>query len=226
MLSHLKESDFGRLRNRSASPDDDGDGRLGFAEDGSSMRRRYRSRSRSRSRNRNERRRRVPSTERWTHDRSADFSDRDRDDSGGRWLKNSELSKDSRDSLFHKVDMGSNHRRTDATDETANKGSLLSRMTKNGQPLVASRSLASRITRDDEESSFGRLKDDNSMPRYSEFAESDPPKRDLASRITRDVEEDSDFNIRGRSQSNGFSIRGTAVAQTPSFSIRGAAGGV
>lgn len=118
--------------------------------------------------------------------------------------------------------MGSNHRRMDAMDETANKGSLLSRMTKDGVPVIAPRSLASRITRDDGDSSYGRLKDDYSAPRDNEFEES-APKRDLASRITRD--DDDSFNIRGRSQSNGFNIRGSAVPQASSFSIRGAAGG-
>ncbi|KAF2709325.1 hypothetical protein K504DRAFT_455070 [Pleomassaria siparia CBS 279.74] len=222
-----RESQFGRLRDRSASPGDDGDGRLGFAEDGSSMRRRYRSRSRSQ----NERRRRAPSNERWTHQQSASFSNRGRGDSGGRWLKNSELPQTSREPAFYKVDMGSNHRRMDAVDDTS-KGSLLSRMTKDGQPLVAPRrSLASRITRDDNEEgeeSFGRLKGDNSAPRFSEFAESAPPKRDLASRMTRDDSDDDvndSFNIRGRSQNNGFNIRGTAVPGASSFSIRGAAGG-
>lgn len=61
----------------------------------------------------------------------------------------------------------SHHRRSDATDETHHKGSLLSRMTKDGKPL-APRSLADRITRDG---------DDSDSPA--------PPKRDLLSRITR-----------------------------------------
>ena len=50
----------------------------------------------------------------------------------------------------------SHHRRSDATDETHNKGSLLSRMTKDGKPVAPVRSLASRITRDpDSDSSYG-----------------------------------------------------------------------
>jgi hypothetical protein len=143
-------------------------------------------------------------------------------------LKNSELPLQSREAGFQKIDMGSHHRRMDAMDETSNKGSLLSRMTKDGQPL-APRSLASRITRDDDDdgSNYGRLKDDYSAPRDNEFeAPARAPKRDLVSRITRNDSDDEDqFNIRGRSQSNGFNIRGSAVPQAPSFSIRGAAGG-
>ena len=141
-------------------------------------------------------------------------------------MKNSELPVQPRDAGFQKIDMGSHHRRMDAMDETFSKGSLLSRMTKDGQPL-APRSLASRITREDDGSNYGRLKDDYSAPRDNEFEEpARAPKRDLASRITRDDSDDEDrFNIRGRSQSNGFNIRGSAVPRAPSFSIRGAAGG-
>jgi hypothetical protein len=63
-----RESRFGRLRDRSASPvsGGEGDGRYGFSEAGTSTHRQYRSRSRSR----NNRRRKEPSVERWTHDRA------------------------------------------------------------------------------------------------------------------------------------------------------------
>lgn len=78
-----RESRYGRLRGRSASPvsGDDGDGRYGFTEAGTSTRRQYRSRSRSR----NNRRRREPSVERWTHDR-ANY-DREQGPPAGRWTK-------------------------------------------------------------------------------------------------------------------------------------------
>lgn len=78
-----RESRFGRLRGRSASPvsGGEGDGRFGFAEQGTTTHRQYRSRSRSRE----NRRRREPSVERWTHDR-ANY-DREGDVSGGRWAK-------------------------------------------------------------------------------------------------------------------------------------------
>ncbi|PVI07944.1 hypothetical protein DM02DRAFT_608550 [Periconia macrospinosa] len=197
-----RESRFGRLRGRSASPgsNDEGDGRYGFTEQGTNTRARYR--SRSRSRNTNNRRRREPSSDRWTHDRAGYDQG-----SPGRWAK------DSATSFFDASPSMSNHRRSDAFDETA-KGSLLSRMTKDGKPLVPkTRSLASRITRDDdsEGDSYGRLKDDYSDIRATEFSE--PSKQGLAGRITRDDggldDGNEGINIRGASQS-GFSIRGMA----------------
>ncbi|KAJ4294424.1 hypothetical protein N0V90_008114 [Kalmusia sp. IMI 367209] len=206
-----RESRFGRLRGRSASPvsGDEGDGRYGFTEEGTSTRTRYRSRSRSR----NDRRRREPSGERWTHDRH-NFSERET----GRWSKDTSAQRYG--DAFSNM---SNHRRSDAFDETNNrKGSLLSRMTKDGQPIAPQgRSLASRITRDSDDSSFGRLKDDDSAPQYTDFSEP-APKRGLAGRITRD--EDDDIQIRGRGeQLEGINIRGTA--SQGGFSIRGVAGG-
>lgn len=233
-----RESRFGRLRGRSASPASDEDGRLGFAEDGSmNTTRRYRGRSRGddrrrqRSRSRGERdfgKRGASSaleTNRWEKDRSA-FTD------SGPWPKNASNGR---------LDVRS-HRRSDATDETNNKGSLLSRMTKDGKPLLATKpSLASRITRGDTESpasygrlradtepsygrlrstdeSYGRLKDDDSAPREDSFQEPGVKSRDLASRITwkRD---------RGATNhENGFNIKGSAP-QVGGFSIKGAAGG-
>jgi len=77
----------------------------------------------------------------------------------------------------------SHHRRSDATDETHHKGSLLSRMTKDGKPL-SGRSLADRITRDGDDS-------DSSAP----------PKRDLLSRITRG-DDDAPSNPRHRNTRN------------------------
>lgn len=88
-------------------------------------------------------------------------------------------------------------------------------MTKDGQP-VQKRSLADRITRDDdndEDMSYGRLKNDDRDPWVSDFSEP-APKRGLADRITRD----DDINIRGRSE-EGINIRGSA-------SSNGAAGGI
>lgn len=199
-----RESHFGRLRGRSASPtSNDGDGRFGFAEDNTNVRTRYRSRSRSR----NARRRREPSGERWTHDR-ADYGQ-----SSGRWQK---------DAFLDTSPMG-NHRRSDAMDETRKGGSLLSRMTKDGRPVVPqSRSLADRMTRDDEDDhSYGRLKNDDSEPVYNDF--SDPkPRRNLIDRISRDT----DINIRGRGQ-EGINIRGTAGNDSPAggINIRGVASG-
>lgn len=212
-----RESRFGRLRGRSASPasDEEGDGRYGFPEEGTSSRRRYRSRSRSR----NNRRRRDPSSERWTHDR-AGFGERGYESPGGKWAKDSSALRYS-----DAFSPSSNHRRTDATDETANsrKGSLLSRMTKDGRPVASSgRSLASRITRDDDdaEPSYGRLKNDYHPVRHTDFSE--PSRRGLASRITKD---DDEIQIRGQSeQTEGINIRGTA-SQQGGFSIRGMAGG-
>lgn len=204
-MSSPNESRFGRLRNRSASPasDEEGDGRYGFAEDSSHAgRRRYRSRSRSR----NARRRREPSGDRWTHDR-ANY-DRTSGSAGGRWQKDA--------SFFDSSPMG-NHRRSDAMDATSKTGgSLLARMTKDGQPVAPQqkRSLADRITRDnDEDLSYGRLKNDDRGPWVSDFSEP-APKRGLADRITRDGE----INIRGKGQ-EGINIRGSASAN-------GAAGGI
>jgi hypothetical protein len=199
-----RESHFGRLRNRSASPtSDDGDGRFGFAEDTTNARTRYRSRSRSHT----TRRRREPSADRWIHDR-ANYGT-----SGGRWQKDA-FSIDS-------SPMG-NHRRSDAMDESKKGGSLLERMTKNGRPVVPqSRSLADRITRDDDgdEGEYGRLKGDESEPAYDDF-EDRKPRRNLVDRISRDT----DINIRGRGQ-EGMHIRGSAGGAGGGINIRGVASG-
>jgi len=206
-----RESYVGRLRGRSASPTaDDGDGRYGFGEDSTNLRTRYRSRSRSRSRSRNPRRQREASGDRWIHDR-ANYGT-----SGGRWQKDA--------SLLDSSPMG-NHRRSDAMDETKKGGSLLERMTKNGRPILPqlpqSRSLADRITRDDDDdSSYGRLKNDNSEPAYNDFSEP-KPRRNLVDRISRDT----DINIRGRGQ-EGINIRGTARnGSAGGINIRGVASG-
>ncbi|KAF2013785.1 hypothetical protein BU24DRAFT_494193 [Aaosphaeria arxii CBS 175.79] len=227
-----RESRFGRLRGRSASPVSGEDGRYGFAEESSSSRR-YRSRDRETTR----RRSRSRSQERYFKRRHSNHEsarwERDQNitlDGSGRWAKNS--------STHQKADMG-NHRRSDAMDET-NKGSLLSRMTKDGKPVSESsesRSLASRMTRDEPssghgrlanritrdgpESNYGRLKDDYSAPREDSFQEPTVSRRDLASRITwtrdRGGHDEDDEEI-------GYNIRG-AAPQSGGFSIRGAAGG-
>ncbi|KAI8934213.1 hypothetical protein NX059_008960 [Plenodomus lindquistii] len=214
------ESRFGRLRGRSASPatDEEGDGRFGFAEEAAHAggRRRYRSRSRSRT---NTRRRREPSADRWIHDR-ANYDRTSGTTGGGKWQKDS--------ALIESSPMG-NHRRSDAFDASRGGGgnSLLSRMTKDGQPvaLQAKRSLADRITRDDDEGDmWGRLKNDDREPWVSDFSEpSRPARRGLADRITRD---DDDFSIRGRGRSQeGINIRGSASGNGGGgFNIRGVAG--
>ena len=94
-------------------------------------------------------------------------------------------------------------------------------MTKDGQPVAPQgRSLASRITRDTDESSYGRLKDDDSAPNYADFSEP-VRKRGLADRITRD---DDEIQIRGQSRElEGINIRGSA--SQGGYSIRGMAGG-
>lgn len=205
-LTSSSESRHGRLRGRSASPasGDEGDGRYGFAEDSSNVRTRYRSRSRSR----NTRRRREPSAERWTHDR-ANYGDRG-SKSDGRWQK---------DMWNVETSPMGNHRRSDA----GSGGSLLSRMTKDGRPVnsLASRitrdddeprprSLASRITRNGGDDGYGRLKGDDSIPRDYEFDEP-KPRRGLADRISRETE---GINIRGQGSSGGggINIRGVANA--------------
>jgi hypothetical protein len=193
-----QEPHFGRLRGRSASPGsgDEGDGRYGFTEQGTSTRSRYRSRSRNRN---NERRRREPSADKWTHDR-AGF---DQEPPARRSADVYE---------FDQPPSMSNHRRSDAFDETAHlrKGSLLSRMTKDDVPLAPkSRPLASRITRDDYDDdgdNYGRLKDDYSDVRAAEFEE---PRHGLAGRVSREDDDNEGINIRGASQ-GGFSIRGMA----------------
>lgn len=114
-----------------------------------------------------------------------------------------------------------NHRRSDA----GSGGSLLSRMTKDGRPVnsLASRitrdddeprprSLASRITRNGEDDGYGRLKGDDSIPRDYDFDEP-KPRRGLADRISRETE---GINIRGQGAgsngSAGINIRGVANA--------------
>jgi hypothetical protein len=213
-----REPQFGRLRGRSASPasDEEGDGRFGFAETDAHAGRRYRSRSRS---NANPRRRREPSTDRWTHDRA----NYDSAATGtGRWQK---------DAFFVDTSPMGNHHRSNAID-VSNKPrggggeSLLSRMTKNGKPLVPQekRSLADRMTRDDDES-FRHQRDE--APRQQ--------KRSLAERMTRNDDEpfgrltrDDDMQDRGRGRrdgSRGISIKGEADRGAPGFSIRGVANG-
>ncbi|KAL5120552.1 hypothetical protein ACEQ8H_001571 [Pleosporales sp. CAS-2024a] len=200
-----RETHFGRLRGRSASPiSNDGDGRFGFAEDNSNLRARYRSRSRSR----NPRRKREASGERWIHDR-ANYGTW-----GGRWQK---------DAFIESWPMG-NHRRSDAMDSTGKGVSLLARMTKDGKPVIPQgRSLADRITRDDDDDdddSYGRLKGDNSEPVYSDFSES-KPRRNLMDRISRDGE----INIRGRGQ-EGINIRGAGNGSSGGgINIKGVASG-
>ncbi|KAF2441640.1 hypothetical protein P171DRAFT_523597 [Karstenula rhodostoma CBS 690.94] len=197
-----RESRFGRLRGRSASPvsGGEGDGRYGFTETGTSTRRQYRSRSRSRD----NRRRKEPSVERWTHDRA----NYDREQGPpARWTKDTSVPR-----YGDAFSSESKHRRSDAFDDSTIRGggSLLSRMTKDGQPLAPQgRSLASRITRDSDDSSYGRLKDDDSAPSYVDFSEP-APRRGLASRMTRDDEELEGINIRGTASQGGFSIRGVA----------------
>ncbi|KAF2737323.1 hypothetical protein EJ04DRAFT_574720 [Polyplosphaeria fusca] len=195
-VSH-QESRYGRLRGRSASPAASEDGRLGFAEDGSSLRNDYRSRSREARRRR----------------RSPDRPQRNRDSSLTRdvWKKDRSFSFNS--------DKMSNHKRSDATDESAlarSKGSLFDRMTKNGQPVTRP-SLMSRMTKDDGELSFGRLKDDDGEPQ-ERFVGAEPRKPSLMSRMTKG----DGVNIRGAPE-NAFNIRGAASKGGANFSIRGAA---
>jgi hypothetical protein len=118
--------------------------------------------------------------------------------------------------------MGGNHRRSDAMDESKTGGSLLSRMTKDGRPVVSqTRSLADRITRDDgdDDRSYGRLKNDDREPVFNDFSEK--PRRNLADRISRDT----DINIRGRSQ-EGINIRGAGNGSAAGgINIRGVASG-
>lgn len=202
ILTTHSESRHGRLRGRSASPasGDEGDGRYGFAEDSTNVRTRYRSRSRSRNAGRS---RREPSAERWTHDR-ANYGEK-----GGKWQK---------DMFYTDTSPMGNHRRSDA----GSGGSLLSRMTKDGRPVnsLASRitrdddddprprSLASRITRNGDGEGYGRLKGDDSIPRDYEFDEP-KPRRGLADRISRETE---GINIRGQgaNSGSGINIRGAA----------------
>ncbi|KAF1997566.1 hypothetical protein P154DRAFT_280149 [Amniculicola lignicola CBS 123094] len=183
-----EEPRYGRLRGRSASPEPEEDGRLGFDEHGSSLRRRYRSRSRER----NIRRQRSPSNDpddrfysnkliearpRSAERRSHSFA-HESDDFGERMRA-------AREPFPHKTEI-SNHRRTDAHDESAysrrGSSSLLARMTdKSGRPIVES---------------------------------APPSKGSLLSRMefTNSDDDDDDFNIRGigRTRNAGFSIRGAA----------------
>jgi hypothetical protein len=213
-----KEPRFGRLRGRSASPgsDEEGDGRFGFAEDATHA---GRSRYRSRSPGNNNRRRREPSGDRWTHDR-ANYDRAGGAASGGRWQK---------DAFFVDTSPMGNHHRSNAIDVKRGSGaSLLSRMTKDGQPIVPQqkRSLADRITRDDDDSEegFGRLKNDYRDPDVTDFSEPARPRRGLADRISRDT----DMSIRGqgRAQSQeGINIRGSAERSGGGINIRGVASG-
>jgi hypothetical protein len=203
-----EEPRFGRLRGRSASPasDEEGDGRFGFAEkDAHAGPRRY------------------PSTDRWTHDR-ANHDRTAGSPSAGRWQK---------DAFFVDTSPMGNHHRSNAIDvshKPRGGESLLSRMTKNGQPLAPQqpqqkRSLADRITRDDDpEELFGRLKNDDRDSYTRDFSEPARPRRGLADRITRDT----DINIRGqgrRKSQEGINIRGSAERSAGGFNIRGVASG-
>ncbi|KAF2184256.1 hypothetical protein K469DRAFT_666626 [Zopfia rhizophila CBS 207.26] len=229
-LFDRETSTYGRLRDRSASPGHEGDGRMGFADDDYTIRGSYRQRSATPPRRRYIPRNRSPKelfggrrddaplrelfSGRTEQSVPLSAHDRPRELFGS----NISNSRKPREPFPNRTDI-SNHRRTDATDETAYmkgpKKSLLERMTKNGESLAPKPGLESRITRTVDESSFGRLKDDFSEPSESSFGrlnegfgDNQPPKRNLASRITRD---DEDINIRGTAE------------QTPGFSIRGAA---
>lgn len=212
-----REPRFGRLRGRSASPasDEEGDGRYGFAENATHAgRSRYRSRSPG-----NNRRRPDTSSDRWTHDR-ADYDRGSGATGGGRWQK---------DAFFVDTSPMGNHHRSNAVDVKRGSGaSLLSRMTKDGQPVAPrpKRSLADRITRDDDsEDGFGRLKNDYRDPNVTDFSEPGRPRRGLADRISRDT----DMNIRGQGRlrdQEGINIRGSAERSGGGgINIRGVASG-
>ncbi|USP76761.1 hypothetical protein yc1106_04035 [Curvularia clavata] len=213
-----REPRFGRLRGRSASPasDEEGDGRFGFAENTTHAgRSRYRSRSPG-----NNRRRPDTSSDRWTHDR-ADYDRGSGAPGGGRWQK---------DAFFVDTSPMGNHHRSNAIDVKRGSGaSLLSRMTKDGQPIAPQpkRSLADRITRDDDhsEDGFGRLKNDFRDPNVADFSEPARPRRGLADRISRDT----DMSIRGQGRlrdQEGINIRGSAERSGGSgINIRGVASG-
>ncbi|KAH7564606.1 hypothetical protein BM1_01653 [Bipolaris maydis] len=214
-----KEPRFGRLRGRSASPasDEEGDGRFGFAEDATHA---GRSRYRSRSPGHNNRRRREASADRWTHDR-ANYDRAGGTTGGGRWQK---------DAFFVDTSPMGNHHRSNAIDVKRGSGaSLLSRMTKDGQPVAPQhkRSLADRITRDDDDDSeggYGRLKNDYRDPNVTDFSEPARPRRGLADRISRDT----DMSIRGQGRSHsqeGINIRGSAERSAGGINIRGVASG-
>jgi hypothetical protein len=102
-------------------------------------------------------------------------------------------------------------------------------MTKNGQPVLPQqkRSLADRITRDDDSSEelFGRLKGDDRDPYVTDFSEPARSRRGLADRITRD----GDINIRGQGRNRsqeGINIRGSAERSGGGgINIRGVASG-
>ncbi|KAF2471560.1 uncharacterized protein BDR25DRAFT_342296 [Lindgomyces ingoldianus] len=193
------DRNYGRLRDRSASPAAEGDGRLGFDEGGSSLRR-----NRGNQNSRPSRRDRdgAEAGTAWVHDR---YGSHDEDltatsvkpaksASGLSW---NDFKGDRYKAGYvfpHKTDV-SNHRRTDATDETANSGvrSLASRMTKNGQPVQIP--LKDRMTRTTgQDLSYGRLKDDFNPPSFNDF---EVPGVDL--------------KIRGKAQPpGGFQIKGAA----------------
>ena len=104
-------------------------------------------------------------------------------------------------------------------------------MTKNGQPVLPQqkRSLADRITRDDDDpaESFGRLKGDDRDPYVTDFSEPSQPRRGLADRITRD----DDISVRGQGRARsqeGINIRGSADRRGGGgggINIRGVASG-
>lgn len=86
--------------------------------------------------------------------------------------------------------------------------SLASRITRDDNDESRLRPLASRITRNGEDDGYGRLKGDDSIPRDYEFDEP-KPRRGLADRISRETE---GINIRGAGSNGagGINIRGVA----------------
>ncbi|OCL07234.1 hypothetical protein AOQ84DRAFT_365130 [Glonium stellatum] len=191
----------GRLRDRSASPDPDGDGRMGFEEDENSIRRRIRQRSLT-----------PPSIRRERKSSAQDNSARElfpaqRTPSAllsppasneiELFPKKPSPAKRPKELFPHKTSI-SNHRRTDAFDAAAETADLfatgMAAPFKNGPGEPRSRDLADRISK--KSSSYGRL---NAWP--------DSPA------IDEQAVEPDEITVRGSAQAE----------QVPGFSIRGAA---
>ena len=199
LFANLKSD--GRLRDRSASPDPDGDGRMGFEEDENSIRRRIRQRSLTPPSIRREQKSSTQDSsikELFPAQRTPSALLSSPATSGKELFPNkSSPTKRTKELFPHKTSI-SNHRRTDAfdaADETADlfaTGMAVPFVDGSGEPR--SRDLADRISK--KSLSYGRL---NNWPDTAGTDEQ--------------VMEPDEIIVRGSAQAE----------QVPGFSIRGAA---
>lgn len=191
-----RTDDYGRLRDRSASPGHDGDGRMGFEEDENSVRRRIRQRSQTPPSYRREQRNQAK--ELLTRKSAASAVLSSSSASNELFPNRSSPTRRTKEVFPHKTPT-SNHRRSDAIDASAVEEGGKSRSLAD---RITPRSLADRITPRDLAS---RITPRNLADRITHQDES-------YGRLNNDSQDSESINIRGSAeQTAGFSIRGAAT---------------